>query len=261
MTTPPDGLTVVKLGGSTLGAHDTSLRDLAAAHVAGRPVVVVHGGGAAVSDWLARTGAQPRFVRGLRVTDTGTLDAVVAVLAGSVNKRIVAELSALGVPAFGLSGADGALLRAHRFDEELGFVGEIDGVDPQPLRMLLRDGYLPVVAPIAVDISATPPQLLNTNADTAAGAVAAALGAARLVFLTDVAGVLDAQKRLLPTLAPAAAAALIASGAVDGGMVPKLQAAARAAAAGCATRIIDGTAGGTLAAVLAGKDLGTTITA
>lgn len=261
MTTPPDGsgITIVKLGGSTLGAHDTSLRDVAEARRSGRQIVIVHGGGAAVSAWLQRTGIEARFVRGLRVTDAETLEAVVAVLAGAVNKRLVAELGALGAPAIGLSGADSMILQASRYDAELGFVGRIDRVNPFPLEELVRLGYLPVVAPIAIERDEA--QLLNTNADTAAGEIAAALPAARLVFLTDVAGVLASDGRVLPRLSVPEANALIAAGVAAGGMIPKLEAAARASAAGCATHIIDGTSAGALARIFASEAIGTTIEA
>jgi acetylglutamate kinase len=264
VTTQPDAAPrpiVVKLGGSTLGSHDTSLRDIAAARRAGRPVVVVHGGGAAISEWLQRLGVEAKFVRGLRVTDAATLDVVVAVLAGVVNKRLVAELGALGVAAVGLSGADAMLLQAHRYDSDVGFVGKIDRVDPAVIEELLRAGRLPVIAPIAVESDgAAAPQLLNTNADTAAGEIAAALHAERLVFLTDVDGVLDADRKLIPHLTAAEATALIASGVAAGGMIPKLEAAIRAATAACATTIAPGTAPGTLADVLSGDGGGTTIT-
>jgi len=263
VTTQPDAAPrpiVVKLGGSTLGSHDTSLRDIAAARRNGRPVVVVHGGGAAISDWLRRLGVEAKFVRGLRVTDAATLDVVVAVLAGVVNTRLVAELSALGAPALGLSGADAMLLQARRYDGDLGFVGKIDRVDPAVVEELLRAGRLPVIAPIAVESGAAAPQLLNTNADTAAGEIAAALHAERLVFLTDVDGVVDADRRLIPHLTAAEANALVASGVAVGGMIPKLEAAIRAATAACATTIAPGTAAGALAAVLRGDVGGTTVT-
>lgn len=252
---------VVKLGGSTLGAHDTSLRDIAAARKAGRAIVVVHGGGAAVSEWLSRTGVKATFVRGLRVTDAATLDVVVAVLGGLVNKTLVAELASLGAPATGLSGADGLLLQAKAYDADLCFVGRVERVNPYPLEEMLRLGYLPVIAPIGIDATAGAPQLLNLNADTAAGAIAAALHAESLVFLTDVAGVLDEQKALVARLTAAEARAMIESGVAGGGMIPKLEAAIEAAAAGFATRIVDGTSAGALAAVLAGEATGTTVTA
>ena len=262
MTTPPDapsGITVVKVGGSTLGAHDTSLRDIASARRDGQRIVVVHGGGATISAWLARAGLEARFVRGLRATDAASLDIVVAVLAGLVNKQLVGQLSALGAPAIGLSGADSLILQARAYDDDLGFVGKIVRVTPFPIDELLRLGYLPVIAPIAIDIEGDAPQLLNTNADTAAGEIAAALRAARLVFLTDVEGVLDDDKQLLAQLTAAEAAALIEGGTAAGGMIPKLEAAVRATGAGCATRIVDGTAAGALSRVLSGAAGGTTI--
>jgi len=261
VTTPPDARpVVVKLGGSTLGAHDTSLADIAAARRAGRNIVVVHGGGAAVSAWLERAGITPRFVRGLRVTDEATLDAVVGVLAGVVNKQLVAELGALGAPAIGLSGADSLILQARRYDEELGFVGRIERVNPFPIEELLNLGYVPVIAPIAIESEGlAQPQLLNTNADTAAGEIAAALGASALIFLTDVAGVMDAAQRVLPQLAADEARELLASGAVSGGMIPKVEAAMRAAAAGCRTLIIDGREPGAILGALAGDVAGTTV--
>ncbi|HXK34485.1 MAG TPA: acetylglutamate kinase [Dehalococcoidia bacterium] len=251
---------VVKVGGSTLGSHDTSLADVAALRRSGRSVVVVHGGGAAISSWLERVGVKAEFVRGLRVTDAAALEVVVGVLAGVVNKTLVAGLSALGAPALGLSGADSLILQARRFDEALGFVGEVSRVNPFPLQELLRLGYVPVVAPIAIEAEGEGgAQLLNTNADTAAGAIAAALGAARLVFLTDVGGVMDGDKNVLPRLSPAEARALIASGVAGGGMIPKLEAAIAAAAAGCETVICDGRRPGALVDVVSGAAAGTVV--
>jgi acetylglutamate kinase len=260
VTTPPDtGITVVKLGGSTLGSHDTSLRDIAQARRDGRSIVVVHGGGATISAWLTRAGIEARFVRGLRVTDEASLEIVVAVLAGVVNKGLVAELSMLGAPAMGISGADSLILQARRFDEELGYVGEIVRVNPYAIEELLRLGHLPVIAPIAIEAESG--QLLNTNADTAAGEIAAALGAERLVFLTDVEGVLDTEKRLMPRLNAKECRGLIDDAVAGGGMIPKLEAAVMASATGAATRIVDGTLAGALARVLAGEDQGTTVVA
>jgi acetylglutamate kinase len=249
---------VVKIGGSTLGAHDTTLRDIASVRREGRSIVVVHGGGAAVSAWLTRAGIEPKFVRGLRVTDAATLDVVVAVLAGLVNKQLVAELASLGAPAVGLSGADSMILQAERYDDDLGFVGRICRVNPYPIEELLRLGYLPVIAPIAIEANSA--QLLNTNADTAAGELAAALHAETLVFLTDVAGVLDTEKRLVPRLSAKDARSMIDDGVAAGGMIPKLEAAMKAADAGCATRIVDGTVEGALRAVIDGTGAGTTVT-
>ncbi len=246
-------ITVVKIGGSTLGRHDTSLDDLAALHDQAQQLVVVHGGGATISEWLDRHGVESRFERGLRVTDARALEVVVAVLAGLVNKRLVAELEARGARAIGLSGADDALLRARRAAPELGFVGEVVRVDTDVLRDTAEFGVV-VLAPIAIEAEgeALSSQLLNVNADSAAGAVAAALEAERLVFLTDVPGVMDASGAVRPRLSPAEARELIASGAVAGGMVPKVEAALQAAAAGVPASIIDGRVEGALRSLLAG---------
>lgn len=251
------GVLVVKLGGSTLGSHDTSLADIASIQAAGRPVVVVHGGGSIVSEWLAARGLEAHFVRGLRATDAPSLEVVVAVLCGLVNKRLAAELAALGLRALGLSGADSAIIRARRFDPELGFVGQIEAVDAGALRSLLDAGFLPVLAPVAVE-PGDGGQLLNTNADTCAGEVAAALGADDLVLLTDVPGVL-VQGEVVPEVTAAAGARLLTDGTVAGGMIPKLEAALRAATAGCRAWIIDGRQAGALPAALEGGAAGTRV--
>jgi acetylglutamate kinase len=253
-------ITVVKLGGSTLGRHDTSLDDIAALQAGGRRFVVVHGGGATISEWLAKHGVESRFVRGLRATDAATLEVVVAVLAGLVNKQLVAELLARGANAIGLSGADGAVLRARRYDPELGFVGEITGVDAEALAGAAEHAVV-VLAPIAVEADGDElhPQLLNLNADTAAGEVATALGAERLVFLTDVPGVLDAAGKVQARIGPKQAKELLASGVVAGGMIPKVEAGLRAAMAGVQTVVVDGREEGALRKVLTGAQIGTRI--
>jgi len=233
---------VAKIGGSTLGSHDTTLADVVELKRRGMRPVVVHGGGAAISEWLARHNVETRFERGLRVTDEESLKVVVAVLAGVVNKEIVASLSALGEDAIGLSGADGGLLRARVLEPKLGFVGEIVGVETGALVGLLDRAVVPVIAPIAVQWEGERPtgQLLNINADTAAGAVAAALGARRLVFLTDVTGVRSSKGDMLERLSPDEAQGLMASGVIEGGMIPKVQACLAAARSGCQSVIIDG---------------------
>ena len=232
---------VVKIGGSTLGSHDTTLDDLAELQRRGAACVVGHGGGAVISEWLKRLDLPTRFENGLRVTDAGALKVVVAVLAGLVNKDLVASLACRGARAAGLSGADAGVLRARIGNPALGFVGEITEVDAEPLRQLLAGGVMPVIAPMALEWSddTATGQLLNTNADTAAGAIAAALAARRLVFLTDVPGV-KADGTVLRTLPPARAAELVQSGVIEGGMIPKVEACLAAAAAGSWSVIIDG---------------------
>jgi len=256
-----DGITVVKIGGSTLGSHDTTLEDVAFLHREGRHLVVVHGGGDLVSRWLQAHGVQARFLDGLRVTEAEALEVVVSVLAGLVNKQLVAQLNALGARAVGLSGADGALLRARRARPELGFVGEITAVDRTLLETLLKDGCLPVVASIAIEEQegAVTKQLLNVNADTVAGEMARHLGAAALAFLTDVAGVLDSQGHVLERLSPVEAERLLEAGTVTGGMIPKVEAARAAAAAGIRAVILDGRRPHALRDALEGRGAGTVI--
>ncbi|MBI4200537.1 MAG: acetylglutamate kinase [Chloroflexi bacterium] len=230
MPNPPVPL-VVKIGGSTLGQHDTSLDDLARLHREGEMPVVVHGGGPLISQWMQRQGLVPRFVRGLRVTDAPSLEIVVAVLTGLVNKQLVAGLNARGGPAVGISGIDGALFQARQADAELGLVGDIVQVNPAPVTELLGAGYLPVIAPVAMDLSAkngAASPFLNVNGDTAAGHLAWALGAQTLVFLTDVEGVQDGSGRTIARLTPRGARQLIAVGVAHSGMVPKLEACIKA---------------------------------
>jgi acetylglutamate kinase len=247
----PDIL-IAKIGGSTLGSHDTTIADVVALQRRGLRPVVVHGGGALISDWLKALDVPTRFERGLRVTDARTLEVVVAVLAGLVNKQLVAAISAAGGRAVGLSGADGGLLKARVKDAALGFVGEVTGVDARSLLDLVEDGFVPVVAPIALESAGEAPsgQLLNLNADTAAGALAAALSARWLVFLTDVPGIRDATGETLAALTPQRAAALSEAGVIEGGMIPKVEACLQAAATGCRSVIADGRGAGALLAAI-----------
>ena len=143
MSSPP---IVVKIGGSTLGSHDTSLKDLVRLQQEGVDVVVVHGGGNVISDWMQRQGIPPRFVNGLRVTDAPSLDIVVAVLTGLINKELVGLLQRLGGRAIGISGIDGGLLEAYIANPELGFVGEITKVNTGPLKAILDSGFIPMMA-------------------------------------------------------------------------------------------------------------------
>jgi acetylglutamate kinase len=252
---------VVKIGGSTLGSHDTALADVVELQHRGVRPVVVHGGGALISEWLARHNVPTRFENGLRVTDDASLDVVVAVLAGLVNKQIVASLAALGGRAAGLSGADAGILRARIADPKLGFVGEITGVDTSPLLDLVDGGAIPVIAPIALEWRGEQPtaQLLNINADTAAGAIAAALQARRLVFLTDVPGVRSTNGAIADHLQISEVSGLIAEGVIEGGMIPKVRACLTAAVARCESIIIDGREEHALLRAIEGQMTGTTI--
>ncbi len=256
-----NGTTVVKIGGSTLGSHDTTLEDLVALQREGRPAVVVHGGGKVISDWMEKQGVKPKFVRGLRVTDEQSLDIAVAVLTGLINKDLVASLTAAGGRAMGLSGADGGMIEGVVKDPELGLVGTVTHVDPEPIRAVLKSGYIPVIAPVAVRKSqdASHPPLLNINADTAAGEVAAALGAERLVFLTDVEGLYDSTRRVIPRLTERQARGLMGSSVIGGGMIPKLEACITSLNGGSTAHIVDGRRTGALMETLNGKATGTRI--
>lgn len=227
---------VLKLGGS-VGPEDTVLQDVAWLRQLGVRPVLVHGGGPLISEWLNRIGKETHFVRGLRYTDAETLDVVRMVLIGQVNSELVARLNGLGVRAVGLSGIDGAMLQAQLRDPELGLVGEVTAVDLGPIETLEAGGYIVVVAPVALGPNGQP---LNVNADTVAGEIARALAAEKLVFFTDVPGLLDREGRLISELTPAAAARLKAEGVVTGGMIPKVDACLRALDTVPRAHIIDG---------------------
>jgi acetylglutamate kinase len=234
---------VVKIGGSTLGQHDTTLQDLVLLQKKGVDVVVVHGGGKIITDWLTRLGASTRFVRGERVTDKTGLDIATAVLCGLVNKDLVASINNLGGKAIGLSGVDGSLLKGAINTPELGYVGSISQVDSELIGLFLKSRYMPVIASISLNCQPAAGQdglLMNVNADAAAGEIAAAMGAEKLVFLTDIAGVCDKSGQVLPLLTVKEAEAAIASGIASGGMIPKIRAGIRALEGSGETRIIDG---------------------
>jgi len=231
---------VVKIGGSTLGNHDTTLEDLVELQKKDKSLIVVHGGGKVSSKWLARMGIPTSFVKGLRVTDAETLKVVTATLGGLVNKELVVAIQALGGKAVGLSGCDGNLLRARIKRSELGYVGEIVAVDPTPLKLLLNAGYMPVIAPISFGSVEGQARLLNVNGDTAAGEIAAALTAEKLIFLTDVDGIHDGSGKVIPRLNLAEAKNMTASGIASGGMIPKIEASLRALTTTQVVHIIDG---------------------
>jgi len=254
--------TVVKIGGATLGDHDPIIEDIVALQARGVPLVVVHGGGKLVTEWSASLGLETRFVRGERVTDRPGLEVAIAVLAGLANKEIVAAINCLGGRAVGISGVDGSLSQSRKRPDDMGFVGEIVNVDPTVLEALLTAGFVPVVSPVslhAFDRGDGEPLVLNVNGDPLAGEIAAAIGAARLVFMTDVAGVGDENGNVLPRLSPEEAERLIESGVASGGMIPKVNACLRALAGGGEACIIDGRADHALLAVIEGKATGTII--
>ncbi len=255
---PSTSATVIKIGGSTLGAEDTTLEDVAALQRAGERVVVVHGGGAMITDWLDKMQVQSEFVDGLRSTSAEAIDVVVAVLRGVINAQLVAQLGALGATAIGLCGVDGGLVRAERYDARLGYVGRITGVNGALLDSLLDAGVVPVIAPIGLE---APDQPLNINADTVAGEVARAIGARHLVFLTDVDGLMDANGGVIAQLTSAEAETLRSAGTIAGGMIPKVEACFRATEGGGVAIMANGRTPGTLRRIVMGERLGTRIEA
>ncbi|PZC42706.1 MAG: acetylglutamate kinase [Chloroflexi bacterium] len=253
-------LTVIKIGGSTFGNHDTTLNDLVELQKKGEKFVVVHGGGKTISEWMEKQGVRPKFVNGLRVTDSQSLDIVVAVLTGVINKSLVASINSIGGRAIGISGADGNMVSAEIADPELGYVGKIKSVDTAPIKAILEAGYIPVIAPVGIHSgSLDHNKLLNINADTVAGYVSASINADRIVFLTDVEGVLDSSKRLISRMTKRQADSLVASHVIDGGMIPKMEACIEALLGGAISQIVDGRAPGALKNVVSGHNLGTRI--
>ena len=250
--------TVVKIGGSTLGAQDTSLQDIVELHRQGLRPVVVHGGGAIISDWLQRLDIESHFVDGLRSTSAPAMEVVLGVLRGVVNTQLVSEIIALGGRAVGLSGVDGSMVQAEQYDQRLGLVGRITSANAELLISLLDAGVIPVIAPIALE---APAQALNINADTMAGEIARALGAAQLIFLTDVDGLLDASGAVVGTLDEARAAGLREAGVLSGGMIPKIDACFRAAEVGVGAFIANGTLPHTVHRLVSGERIGTRIEA
>lgn len=251
-----NGPVVIKIGGSTLGEHDTSLSDCVTLHREGRQVVVVHGGGAAVTDWQRRLGAEAAWVDGLRSTTPESLEVVVAVLAGLINKELTREFQSLGAPAVGMSGVDGGIL-CSPISERIGLVGETPRCNPRTLRRILDAGLLPVLAPVGLadDLSTT----LNINADAAAGAIAAALGASSLVFLTDVPQVLDGEGTGIESLDAERQIELTQAGVIEGGMLPKLRAGREAFGCGTQVRIVDGRQPHVVRQAIDGEQVGTTL--
>lgn len=253
---------LVKIGGATLGSHDTTIEDLVSLQKQGISVVVVHGGGKTITRWLDRLGIPSRFIRGERVTDETMLEVVTAVLCGLVNKEIVASLNGSGGRAIGLSGIDGAILRASLKNQELGYVGEVTGVFTTPIETLLAAGHIPVIAPLGLVSPGKPgdkPQIVNINADIAAGEIAAAIGVEQLVFLTDVDGIHDLSGQRLPRLLPEEAEKLLADGVAAGGMIPKITACLKALSQAQTTCIIDGRQPHVLLRQIKGEDGGTLI--
>ena len=245
---------VVKYGGHAMGDEELGAefaRDIVLLKQAGLNPIVVHGGGPQIGAMLTRLGIKSEFSGGLRITDKATVEIVEMVLAGSINKQIVAQLNQAGGRAVGLCGKDGNLVVARKVEQkihdpesniekilDLGFVGEPEKINPEILTVIQKSDIIPVIAPIGVSRDG---HTYNINADTVAGAIAAAMGAARLLLLTDVRGVLDKQGKLMAALTLAQARDLMKDGTISGGMIPKLETCVEALEGGVeAVVILDG---------------------
>ena len=245
---------VVKYGGHAMGDPEAAkdfAEDIVLLKAVGINPVVVHGGGPQIGAMLKKLGVESTFVDGLRVTDKATAEVAEMVLSGAINKELVGWIAGAGGKAIGISGKDGGLVTARKVERttrdpdsnieqvvDLGFVGEPSHVDTTILDTAVAAGMIPIVAPIGAGEDG---HTYNINADTMAGAIAAALGAARLFLLTDVTGVLDKQGTLLTDLTPAQIADLKADGTISGGMIPKLETCVHAVEAGCeAAVVLDG---------------------
>jgi acetylglutamate kinase len=224
-------IVVVKYGGNAMVNENLKqqvMEDIVLLWLIGVHVVLVHGGGPDISELMNRLGMQPRFVNGLRVTDKETADVVQMVLAGKVNKTLVNLLEMKGGKAIGISGMDGRLIEADFQDEQLGYVGRITRINIQPVNDLLQNGYIPVISTVGCDSRGN---IFNINGDTAAARIAGALGAERMILMTDIAGILlnkDDPSTLIPEVTISQIADLQRSGVISGGMIPKVDCCIRA---------------------------------
>lgn len=250
---------VVKIGGSTLGSGDTTFHDLVALQNEGVNPVVVHGGGKLIDKWLGQLGVMPRFVEGLRVTDSDTLQVVIAILSGIVNTSIVSSINQLGGKAVGVSGVDGNIIVGRIDRPELGLVAGTVTVDADMLKTLIDSGIIPVIAPIAANLNSQEQPCLNANADTVAGAVALAMQSQKLIFMTDVEGVYDSSRKLIRKITYKQLNKLIDSNVIHGGMIPKLNACLQVVHDLCSAHIIDGRKSNVLKDCLTKTVIGTSI--
>ncbi|MBA9086753.1 acetylglutamate kinase [Fontibacillus solani] len=254
---------VMKCGGSTLEElPDSFYSDLVELQNKGIQPVIVHGGGPAISENLSKLGIETKFVNGLRYTSEEVLDVVEMVLSGSINKKIVRRIGQSGGKVIGLSGVDGGLIQAKPVTNaaEVGLVGEVTQVNASLIQGVTELGYLPVIAPVGIDVSG---QRYNINADTAAGAVASELGVRQMIVVTDVPGILksvNGEKKVLESVSVQQIEDMIQTGEIYGGMIPKVRAAV-ACISGKVSEvvIVDGSEPNVLGKVLAGEKIGTKI--
>ncbi|MQG24843.1 MAG: acetylglutamate kinase [SAR202 cluster bacterium] len=243
-------IVVIKLGGSTLSEMDNNLKEIADLHISGIPVVIVHGGGALISEWMNKLEIKTDFIDGLRVTDENSIQIVTSILGGLVNKTLVASIINKNCKAIGLSGIDDNIFTAKFLDLTHGYVGNIINTNSEFVELLLNKEYLPVIAPIAINNELIDPPLLNINGDIAASALAVSLQADKLIFLTDVDGVLDENSKLISTLNTAQSKSLISNGTAKSGMIPKINSCIDAVESNVESFIINGTKYGNLTSII-----------
>ncbi|CAM3519576.1 acetylglutamate kinase [Brevibacillus invocatus] len=257
-----EGIVVIKCGGSTMDQlPDSFFQAIAKLQEEGKKLVIVHGGGPAINAMLDRVQIVPQFVDGLRVTCEDTLGVVEMVLCGSINKSLVRRLTQAGAKAWGVSGIDGQTLVAQKTSKPLGWVGEIQKTNIGIPQAILSQGYVPVIAPLSVSADGT--EHFNVNADVAAGAIAAALAAEKLVMVTDVPGILrpqtDGSKAVVKETSADDIAQMIADEVITGGMIPKVQSALDALGQGVDQVVICKGTAEDLLAVCANQAVGTTV--
>lgn len=215
---------VIKYGGNAMNDEavtTTILQDIAALKIVGVNPILVHGGGPEINKLLSRLGIKPQFKNGMRVTDTATMEVAQMILCGKINKNIVGELNSMGVKAIGLCGKDSQLIKAEKLDSDLGYVGKITEINSKLLEILARDEFIPVIASIATDEQGNS---YNVNADVAAAAIGAAMHAEKLMFLSDIDGIMankDDSQSLIDKISVAELKKMMDSGAISGGMLPK----------------------------------------
>ncbi len=217
---------VVKYGGNAMNDEavtETILQDIAALKIVGVNPILVHGGGPEINKLLSRLGIKPQFVNGMRVTDEATMEVAQMILCGKINKNIVGKINSLGVKAIGLCGKDSQLIKAERLDKNLGYVGKVTEINSRLLDILAEDEFIPVIASIATDDEGNS---YNVNADVAAAAIGAAMHAEKLLFLTDIDGIMadkDDRETLIDRITVTKLKKMMASGAISSGMLPKAQ--------------------------------------
>lgn len=235
---------VVKLGGSIFSKKDTSLDDVVRLQKEGWKLVLVHGGANVVTSWLKKLGVESKFVDGERITDELSLEVVTAILGGLVNKEVVASITARGGKALGISGVDGGIIQGKIRHKKTGYMGDVVSVNTEPLKTIIDGGFIPVISPISYNAHTNEDALrllININGDPAAGEIAAAINAEKLIFLTDVNGIKDKNGEFLGGISQEKARALLSEGTASGGMVPKVNACLRGLNGGAKACIINGT--------------------